>query len=136
MVASTADNNYKFEFDDANTLPIAANAKIFKHAAVGNNGSGYARPLVAGDPFLGFAEAVADNTGGSAGAKDVQLKPSGRVPLNITGVTGVGNLGASVYAADDQTFTLTQGSNTLIGKIVRWEAGTRAVVRFNAIPAN
>jgi hypothetical protein len=131
-MAATSDKIIKFEFDDANTLPVAASTKIYKHTAIGNNGSGYARPLVAGDPFLGFSESQIDNSSGSAGDKKVNLRRQGRAPLAVTGVTGVGDIGSSVYASDDSTYTKTATGNTYIGKIIRWETGTRCVVLFGA----
>jgi len=39
-----------------NHVPVIADDIIYAGAAVGDNASGYARPLQAGDPFLGFAD--------------------------------------------------------------------------------
>jgi len=38
-----------------NDFPVVAADIIYEGAAVGDNASGYARPLVAADPFWGFA---------------------------------------------------------------------------------
>jgi hypothetical protein len=135
MAALTKDINVKFEYDDENSIPVAASTKIYKGAMVGDNGSGYARPLVAGDPFLGFALFQVDNSSGAAGAKRVEMKIKDRCVVAVTGASGVGDVGDAVYASDDNTFTKTSTSNTYIGKIIRWEAGTRCVVRFDALPA-
>jgi len=45
-----------YEQGDRNDLPVVAADIIYEGAAVGDNASGLARPLVAADPFLGFAE--------------------------------------------------------------------------------
>ncbi len=132
MTTLGANVNRVYELDGYNDIPMIASDIIYKGAAVGDNGSGYARPLVAGDPFLGFAESLVDNSAGSAGDKSVSLVPRGAIVLSITGVTGVGDVGKAVYASDDDTFTLTEGSNSYIGRIYRHGSGTLAIVRFDA----
>ena len=39
----------------------------------------------------------------------------------------------TVYASDDDTFTLTSAGNSAIGKVVRWVSGTRCVVYFEGV---
>lgn len=114
------------EFDT--DIPAIASDIIYEGAAVGENGSGYFRPLVAADPFAGFALTRCDNSAGAAGAKNVHVRAKGSVVLSVTGVTAVTDEGSTVYAADDDTFTLTAGSNTAIGKVVRYIRGTQVVV--------
>lgn len=52
--------------------------------------------------------------------------------LSVTGVTGVGDVGTTVYASDDDTFTLTSTSNTAVGKIARYISGTKVDVEYEA----
>ncbi len=135
MATLTADTPRVFESgpdDLKNDLPVVASDIIYDGAAVGDNGSGYARPLVAGDPFMGIAYFQADNSSGSAGDVNVRLKQRGVVTVSVVGATGVGDQGDDVYAADDDTFTKTVGSNTKIGKIMRWVSGTTCQVYFEA----
>ena len=110
---------------------VIASDIIYEGAAVGNS-SGRARPLVAADSFLGFALRKADNSSGSAGDVSVRVAQQGVVELAITGVTGVGDLHSSVYASDDDTFTLTSTGNTSIGKVIRYISGTTCDVFFQA----
>ena len=117
---------------DLQDLPMIAADIIYEGAAVGENGSGYFRPLVAADPFAGFAERTVDNSAGAAGAVNVRVKPRGRVILPVVGVTAVTDEGATVYASDDDTFTLTSTSNSAIGKITRYISGTTVEVYFEA----
>lgn len=117
---------------DLQDLPMIAADIIYEGAAVGENGSGYFRPLVAADPFAGFAERTVDNSAGAAGALNVRVKPRGRVILPVVGVTAVTDEGATVYASDDDTFTLTSTSNSAIGKITRYISGTTVEVYFEA----
>jgi hypothetical protein len=117
---------------DLQDLPMIAADIIYEGAAVGENGSGYFRPLVAADPFAGFAERTVDNSAGAAGAVNVRVKPRGRVILPVVGVTAVTDEGATVYASDDDTFTLTATGNSAIGKITRYISGTTVEVYYEA----
>jgi len=112
--------------------PVIATDIIYRGAAVGENGSGYARPLVAADPFLGFAEAKADNAAGAAGDKTVFVRQKGFVTLTIAALAITANDRPAVYASDDDTFTLTLTSNTLIGYVDRWISTGLAVVEFDS----
>ena len=118
---------------DTNDIPMIADDIIYEGAAVGDNASGIARPLVAADPFLGFAVERCDNAGGAASAKRVKLYERGKIEIDVTGVTSAGDVGETVYASDDATFTLTSTSNTAIGKVARWVSGTRCVVYFEGV---
>lgn len=132
MTTLAADRSRDYELGNTLEIPMVASDIIFESAAVGDDGSGYARPLVAGDPFLGFAESRVDNSSGGAGARRVRLRAEGAVLLSVAGATGVANLGATVYASDDDTFTLTEGSNSPIGRVIRHDGGSQCVVRFQA----
>jgi len=90
-------------------IGVDANTKIYKGSFVGRNRStGYARPLTAGDEFLGIAYRVADNTfsGNSAGGIAVRLQQDVDIVHTLTGVA-VGDIGKEVYASDDSTLSLS-----------------------------
>lgn len=127
------DTARSFILGDLEEYPVAAAATINAGAALGKDGTGYARPLQAGDRFLGFAEHQADNAGGSAGDLRVTARLRGRVRLPVAGATVAANGGAAVYASDDDTFTLTAGTNSLMGFVSRWIGGTDCVVDFNVL---
>lgn len=111
-------------------FPVAAGASIYQGAAVGENASGYARPLTAGDPFLGFAVQDSDNVGGAAGDVEVQCYTEGNAELDVTGSSITSNDGAPVYASDDETFTTTAGGNSAIGNVQAHVEGTMCRVDF------
>lgn len=115
-----------------NDVPAIASDIIYEGSAVGENGSGYFRPLVAGDPFAGFCLVNCDNSSGAAGGKNIHVRAKGVAVLSVTGVTAVTDEGSTVYASDDDTFTLTAGSNSAIGKIIRYISGTKVEVAFEA----
>jgi hypothetical protein len=122
-----------FETGDFNDLPVIAADIIYEGAAVGESSTtGTFRPLVAGDTFAGFAVRQCDNSAGAASAKKVKVQQVGRAHLPITGVTGITDEGSTVYASDDDTFTLSSTGNSAIGKIIRHVTSTTCVVAFEA----
>ncbi|MGQ9367704.1 cytoplasmic protein [Azospirillum sp. ST 5-10] len=131
MTTLTADQPRTYLQGDINDLPVIATDIIYQGAAVGDNGSGYARPLQAGDPFRGFAETQVDNASGSAGDKHVRVRTRGLIRLAISSLA-ITDVGKDVYASDDNTFTLTQGSNTRIGHVTAWMSTGVGVVAFEA----
>lgn len=131
MTTLAADKARAFELGDVRAYPVIATDIIYEGAAVGDNGSGYARPLVAGDPFRGFAESKADNSAGSAGAINVRVKERGIVQLSI-GSLAITDVGKPVYASDDDTFTLTASTNSAIGRVVAFVSTGVGMVEFNA----
>lgn len=135
MTTLAADTPRDYQLGEHEEYPVIAADIIYEGAAVGENGSGYARPLVAGDPFLGFALEHADNSAGSAGDTRVRVLTKGRAVLDIAALAITTNDRPAVYASDDNTFTLTAGSNSFIGTVSRWEATGRAVVEFDAMPS-
>jgi len=125
-----------FEEGEINDLPVIANDIIYEGAAVGESSTtGTFRPLVAGDNFAGFATRKADNTavGAAAGDVNVNVKQKGKIQLSVTGVTGVTDEGSTVYASDDDTFTLSSTGNSAIGKIIRYVTSTTVIVAFEAV---
>jgi hypothetical protein len=133
MTTLAADKPRDYQLGDHEEYPVIAADIIYEGAAVGENGSGYARPLQAADVFLGFALETADNAGGSAGDKRVRVLTRGRAVLPIAGLAITANDRPAVYASDDDTFTLTATSNSLIGYVSRWIATGSAVVEFDAL---
>ncbi|MFM2126257.1 MAG: hypothetical protein RL328_2708 [Acidobacteriota bacterium] len=131
MTTLAANVARSYELGDMNDYPVIAADIIYQGAAVGDNGSGYARPLQAGDPFRGFAEAKADNSAGAAGDISVKVKARGRVQLAI-GSLAITDVGKPVYASDDDTFTLTSSTNSAIGRVVRYVSSGVGIVEFDA----
>jgi len=131
MTTLAVDAPRTYQLGEMNDLSVIASDIIYEGAAVGDNGSGYARPLVAGDPFWGFALEQVDNSAGSAGDKRVHVRSSGRIQLAVTSAA-ITDIGEAVYASDDATFTLTATSNTHIGRIVGFVSTGVVIVEFDA----
>lgn len=132
MTTLAKNKTRDYSLGDEEEYPVVAADIIYQGAAVGENGLGYSRPLVAADPFQGFAVAQADNSTGGAGETTVRVKARGRIVLDIPGVAITANDRPAVYAADDDTFTLTAAGNSLIGYVSRWIAPGAALVEFDA----
>ena len=131
MASLTIDAPRQYDLGRGVPRPVAANVAIFLGAALGFAAGNYARPLQAGDRFVGFADSRCDNVGGGDGDQSVDVRAFGRVLLPISGITQA-DLGAEVYASDDHTFTLTAGSNTPIGRLVDVDRAGVGVVVFDA----
>lgn len=133
MTTLAASKARAYELGNTQEYPVVASDTIYEGAAVGESGSGYARPLVAGDPFLGFAESTVENTTATAGNVNVRVIRRGQVQLAVAGATAVtANDLPLVYASDDDTFTLTASTNTIIGRVSRWVSSAVCVVDFDA----
>lgn len=131
MTTLAADSPRVYELGEHNDLPVIASDIIYEGAAVGDNGSGYARPLVAADPFRGFATAKVDNASGSAGDKYVRVRQKGQIQLAISSLA-ITDVGKAVYASDDDTFTLTASTNSFVGRVKRWVSTGVGIVEFDA----
>ncbi len=132
MTALIKDTNRIYELGDINEVPVKGGVMIYQGAAVGSNAAGYAKPLQAGDQFLGFAEEGTDNLIGSDGIKNVRIKKRGSVLLDIAGIN-LAAINKSVYATDDNSFTLVATNAVYIGKISRIDASGSALVEFSLV---
>jgi hypothetical protein len=132
MTTLAVNSPRDYQIGDLEEYPVIADDIIYEGAAVGENASGYARPLQAGDVFLGFAIKKVDNSGGAAGDVRVQVRTRGRIKLAISALAITANDRPAVYASDDDTFTLTSTSNSLIGYVSRWIETGYGVIEFDA----
>lgn len=136
MPTLTADKNRAFEVADIEEYPVIAADIIYKGAAVGENGAGFARPLVAGDKFIGFALEQVDNSTGVAGARNVKVRRNGTIELPVAGLAITSNNQRFIYASDDDTFTTTPTGNSMIGTVRRWVSTGVALVEYSASRRN
>ncbi len=98
-------------------FPVLAGVVIFGGAAVGLTAAGYLVPAAHANAvkLIGFAQERVDNSAGASGdlwatvEKDVRI-----IPLAGAAVT---DIGATVYASADDTFTLVAGALLPLGKI-------------------
>jgi hypothetical protein len=105
-------------------VPIAANVKIWQGALCMIDG-GYLKPAAAatGKKVVGRSATTYDNTGGAAGAITCEVE-RGTFGWDI-GTSGdaiaQANVGAVVYAIDDHTVGLTDGTGTRSAAGIVWQ---------------
>jgi hypothetical protein len=131
-VALTKSVNRDFYDGDLQLYPVAGDVKIYKGAAVGENAAGYARPLVAGDKFLGFSQDEVDNSDGAAGALKILVRRRGAISLPVSNIAITDNDGVAIYASDDGTFVKTAAGNSYIGQCRIYEESGIGVVEYDA----
>lgn len=130
MTTLAVDSPMTIVTGDFNAIGIIASDIVYEGAMVGENASGYGRPLVAGDLFVGHAQEQVDNSDGLAGAKNIRLR-TGRYKAEVT-ISGVliTDVGKEVYASDDDTYTLSSYGNSRVGVVIRYVTTNKAVVEF------
>jgi len=130
MATLLVDSPLTMVTGDFNSIGIIADDIVFEGAMVGDNASGYGRPLVAGDVFRGHALMKVDNEDGLAGAKEIRLR-TGRYRgiVTLTGVL-ITDVMKEVYAIDDSALTLSAAGNTRVGVVIRYDSSNKAVVEF------
>jgi hypothetical protein len=123
MAALTSDRNTEYSLGDLLSIPVAASTRIFAGSLVCINADGYALPAAdtSGLKFMGVATAQADNRNGSGGDLSVVVRRRGRYRFAYAGTLVQSGLGASVYAADDQTVDAANGvtNDVLVGSIAK-----------------
>jgi hypothetical protein len=114
------------------SIPIIASDIVFEGALVGDNGAGYGRPLTAGDKFQGHAVRKVDNSAGSAGDKNIELR-SGHYRAVVALVALITDVGQPVYASDDGALTMVAASTSAysyVGIVTRYVSATKMEVEF------
>ena len=130
MTTLAVDSPLTVVTGDFNSIGSVAADIVFEGAMVGENASGYGRPLVAGDLFVGHSLVQVDNSDGAAGEKEIRLRTGRyRGVATITGVL-ITDVGKEVYASDDDTLTLSSPGNSRVGIIIRYDSSNTAIVEF------
>lgn len=132
MATLAARKPRNYELGSMNDLAMIASDIIYEGAAVGLQPStGLARPLAAGDKFVGFAEQTVDNSAGAASALYVRVYGKGEIQLPVSGavITDVGN---PVYATDDDTFAFSPVGGVFVGFVKRFVSSGVVVLGFDA----
>ena len=113
-----------------NDHPVAAATKIYAGTAVGE-AAGVARPLQAGDTYLGHSVCETDNSTGAAGDLNVEVVHGVQARLTVLTAAAT-SIGAAVYASADDTYTLESSGNSLIGYVRQHVSGTVCLVELIA----
>lgn len=130
-MALTQAASRDYELGELNEFLVWEKTLIYEGAAVGLTPEGDARPLQAGDRFVGFAEDNADNREGEQSDHRVRVKHRGKITLSIDGLQR-NHVGQPIFASDDNTFTLIAEHHSRIGVVYRVESEGVGIVAFNA----
>lgn len=123
MTALAANRNTPRIERNKRVFPVAAATKIYAGAQVGVNASGYAVPITTATGLKGAGRAahLADNSGGTAGAIDVEVELGTFRYENSASADLItkADIGADAYGVDDQTVAKTSATSTrsVVGKI-------------------
>ncbi|MBA7613755.1 hypothetical protein ES703_21011 [subsurface metagenome] len=133
-MALTVDSPQVLVTGDMNSVPIIKEDTIFEGAMVGREAAtGHGRPLTAGDIFLGHSIFKVVNELGLVGAeKEVRLR-TGRYRMLCALAAAITDVGAAVYASDDDTLTKTATSNSYVGRISRYVSATKVEIEFETL---
>jgi hypothetical protein len=125
----------RYELGDVNEFPVKADIFIVEGAVVSVDAEGYAKPLQTGEGerFVGFAEQAVDMSTGGHLERTVRVKSAGKIQLEVPDINQT-HLHATVYASNENSFTLAAEGNTAIGKIYRINEDGTCIVSFQ-IPA-
>jgi hypothetical protein len=135
-MALSANRDVKFyASQELIDIPVDDNVNIYKGAFVGiNASSGRARPLVAGDAFLGVAYQQADNTVADHTAGGIRVRLHQAIDIvHVLGGVSATDIGRVVYASDDGTLTPVSSGNSRVGRIVAIEGTNLVRVRCQPI---
>lgn len=113
--------------------PVAAGVKVFRGAMLAINAAGalIIPPATAGVAIIGIADRALDNSASASVSATLVTPMKGTYALVVPAATAA-NIGASVYASDDGTLTLTAGTLTLAGTLAGIEAGRTFVNIVNS----
>ncbi|WP_100922808.1 hypothetical protein [Candidatus Thiodictyon syntrophicum] len=130
MTTLSVNKPRPFEGGDLGQYAMVASDTIYEGAAVGLvDATGHARPLTSADRFVGFATGPF-TSGSTAGVDLVQVQRRGAVQLPVTGAA-ITDVGCPVYAADDDTYSLSPVGGVFVGFVRRWVSAALAVVEFD-----
>jgi len=130
-MALTANRDVDHYIDqELRSFKLAASTHVFKGGFVGLTAGGYARPLTAGDEFVGIAYEEADNGAGSDGDVSVRVYTLGDFGHALSGAA-ITNLGAAVYASADDTLTFTSAGNSYVGVVVDAPSAGQIILRID-----
>jgi len=112
--------------------PMAVDV-IYAGALCKHNAAGFLAPCAAEDGavFAGVAVETVDNSAGSAGDKSARVDKKGNFLMNGSGFSQ-SDVGAAVFASDDNTVSTSQGSNEQqVGRIVEFISATEVRVKID-----
>ena len=135
MVALSSERNTPRQLGDTRVQPVADAVLIFAGSLVMRNASGFITKgtTATGAVAVGRAESTVDNSGGGAGAAQVEYRQGVFAFENASGDSVVqAGVGKLCFIVDDQTVAATNGTGTRSpAGIVEGIEGGRVWVRLD-----
>ncbi len=106
--------------------PVSAGVKVYRGSLVGLKTDGSMAPIgtSGASTFAGMADRTLDNSGSGSVSDENVTALKGTWDIAIGGTVTVANIGATVYATDDATLTMTNsGSLMAVGTLAGIESG-------------
>jgi len=134
-MAATANAVLKHRHGDRISIPVAAAIRHYEGTCVFITSAGHSSNVTAtgANKFAGICAVECDNSAGAAGDKRVEVIRRGLIRVTTSGLTQASLFGVTLYASDDNTFTLTSTNNVAIGKIVEVISTTECIVDIEKI---
>lgn len=135
MAVLTANVDRKEKQGKELAHPVVASDIIYAGALCKHNAAGFLAPCSAeaGAVFAGVSIEKIDNSAGAAGDLKCRVAKEGAYLMAGSGFSQA-NVGASVYASDDNTVSTTQGANEQeVGKIVEFISATLVRVKIDNV---
>ncbi len=130
-MALTANREVDHYIDqELRSFQVGAALHIFKGALIGLAADGYARPLTAGDPFVGIAYEEVDNSGGADGAASARVYTLGDFGVTLVGAT-VADVCRPVFASGDDVLTFAAAGHTFVGIAQDVVANNSVILRID-----
>lgn len=132
-MALTANREVDHYIDqELRSFQLAGGEHIYKGALVGLTADGYARGLVAGDPFAGIAYEEIDNSDGDDGELAVRVYTLGDFGLTLFGASQA-DIGRPVFAGDDETLTAGGLEQSYVGVVQDVVASNEIILRLDPL---
>lgn len=113
------------------SFQVASSVYVYKGSFVGLNSTGYVRPLLSGDAFVGIAYEEKNNNTGSEGDQSVRVYTLGDFGHTLTGAT-VGDIGRPVFASEEDTLTFNGAGNSYVGIVQDRIASNEIILRIDS----
>jgi hypothetical protein len=137
MALAADDSGIRLALADSNRFTVVNANQIFKGSIVGlDTATGRIRTWADVTNLLVCGHAQEGGTGDAGGTVTAAVSTGVRILQKVacTGVTAITDIGTAVHATDDNTLTLTPGSNApAIGRVVAFHTGTTVDVLLTAM---
>lgn len=112
------------------TFRVKGSTHLYKGGFVGVTAAGYARPLVAGDVFVGLAYEEADNSAGADGAITTRVYTLSDIEHALSGAA-ITDVGRPVFASADDTLTFVSAGNSYVGTVQDFVSSGNIILRID-----